>query len=202
MRTRFTVVPFIALMATALYVEATRAGGSLAAAAQTPASGSIACSLTGYKAAGGLTAAVAADALTVTWDGDKNQELRLRFAINGGTPTIQELAVRRKGGSWAPLATNVTPEFRVVTARRRMEGGNLGSLARLGILKPSPQGADRFRTCRRQSWTCGMLSTRRFLHGQKNMNRVVGLPPSRKTLCARRRRIKREAATSRPAARG
>src|SRR5262245_19261924 len=126
MRTRFTVVPFIALMAVALYVEATRVGGSLSAAAQAPASGSIACSLTGYKASAGLTAAVAGDGLTLTWDGDKSQELRLRFTINSGTPTIQELAVRRKGGTWAPLATNVTPEFRVVVGRRRMEGGNLG----------------------------------------------------------------------------
>ena len=40
------------------------------------------------------------DALAVTWDGDRNQELRLRFVIDDGTPTIQELAVRKKGGAW------------------------------------------------------------------------------------------------------
>ena len=45
--------------------------------------------------------------------------LRLRLTINAGTPTIRELAVRKKGGQWSTLATNVTPEFRVVSGLRR-----------------------------------------------------------------------------------
>src|SRR6266566_435732 len=85
------------------------------------APGDINCNLSAYKAASGLTAAVAGDALAVTWDGDKNQEMRLRFAIIGGTPTIQELAVRKKGGAWGIVAANATPEFRVVSGRRRMD---------------------------------------------------------------------------------
>ena len=60
----------------------------------------MACSLTGYKAAPGLTAAVTGDTLAVTWDGAKSQQLRLRFEIAGGTPTIRELAIRRTGGTW------------------------------------------------------------------------------------------------------
>ena len=79
------------------------------------------CNLSGYKAAPGLTAAVAGDALALTWDGDANQEVRLQLTINSGTPTIKDLAVRRKGGTWATVASNLTPEYRVVSGWRRMD---------------------------------------------------------------------------------
>ena len=63
------------------------------------------CNLSAYQGTGGLNAAVTGDSLAVTWDGDRNQELRLRFVIDNGTPTIAELAARRKGGAWGTLAT-------------------------------------------------------------------------------------------------
>src|SRR5829696_2022269 len=53
------------------------------------------CVLTACKAVPGLTAAVTGQALAVTWDGDDGAELRLRFGIERGTPTIQDLAVGR-----------------------------------------------------------------------------------------------------------
>src|SRR4051812_40147096 len=80
----------------------------------------LACTLSDYRAAPGLTAAVTGETLAVTWDGARNQQLRLRFEISGGTPTIRELAIRRSGGAWATLASNVTPEFRIVSGMRRM----------------------------------------------------------------------------------
>ena len=40
------------------------------------------CNLSGYKAAPGLTAAVAGDALAVTWDGDRSRALTL--VLSGG----------------------------------------------------------------------------------------------------------------------
>ena len=119
-------------------VSAAQAGGQGAAA------GSLTCDLTGYDAAPGRTAAVAGDALTLTWDGDQDQELRLRFTLNGGTPTIQELAVRRQGGAWAALATNVTPEFRVVVGRRRLEGSQVQALASTGITEITPAIFDEY----------------------------------------------------------
>ncbi|MBI3265346.1 MAG: hypothetical protein HYZ58_19630, partial [Acidobacteria bacterium] len=85
----------------------------------------LTCRLTDYKPVQGLTAAVAEDVLTVTWDGDNGAELRLRFGIEGGTPTIRELAVRRKGGQWSIVVTNVTPEFRVVSGLRRITAQQL-----------------------------------------------------------------------------
>ena len=53
----------------------------------------LTCTTTGYKSAAGLVAAVADNALTLTWDGERNQEIRLRFTINGGTPTIADLCM-------------------------------------------------------------------------------------------------------------
>lgn len=59
--------------------------------AATPASANpLKCSLTDYRALPGLTATAADDTLAVTWDGDKDTELRVRFAIDGGTPAILE----------------------------------------------------------------------------------------------------------------
>ncbi len=91
------------------------------------------CSLASYKAEAGLTAAVDSGGLVLTWDGDKDSEVRMRLTINGGTPTIEDLAIRRKGGTWASLASNVTPEYRVVSGIRRAGQEQLGPLRALGI---------------------------------------------------------------------
>ena len=81
----------------------------------------LSCNLSAYKPSVGLSATTEGNTLTLAWEGDRNEEVRLRLAINRGTPTIQELAVRRKGGSWATLASNLTPEFRVVSGYRRLD---------------------------------------------------------------------------------
>src|SRR5580765_8528619 len=104
----------------------------------------LACNLTGYTVNPGLTAAVSGETLVVTWDGAKSQELRLRFAIDGGVPTIRDLAMRRKGGTWALLAANVTPEFRVVSGMRRMSNQQMQPLRALGV-EITPAVVDRER---------------------------------------------------------
>ena len=71
----------------------------------------LSCSLDGYKAQDGLTASVSGGALTVAWAGDRSEQLRVRFTLAGGAPTIDELAVRRAGGEWGVLARQVTPEY-------------------------------------------------------------------------------------------
>ena len=93
----------------------------------------LTCNLAHYKPLPGLVAAVAGDALTITWDGDNRQELRLRLTISGGTPTIQELAIRRQGAAWITLASHVTPEFRVVSGLRRITNQQLDPLAGIGV---------------------------------------------------------------------
>jgi hypothetical protein len=81
----------------------------------------LSCNLSAYKAAPGLTAAVEGSTLALTWDGDASGEVRMRLAINNGTPTIQDVSVRKKGGAWGTIATNLTPEYRVVSGWRRLD---------------------------------------------------------------------------------
>ena len=57
------------------------------------------CNLAQYKPQPGLSAAVAEDTLAVTWDGDREQEVRLRLAIDGGTPTIRDWPFAARGAS-------------------------------------------------------------------------------------------------------
>jgi hypothetical protein len=97
----------------------------------------LTCNLTGYTAAPGLAAAVADDTLALTWDGDSNQELRLRLAINGGTPTIRDLSIRRKAARgtqpWATVLSNATPEYKVASGLRRATDQQIRPLRDLGI---------------------------------------------------------------------
>ena len=105
----------------------------------------LTCNLTGYKAVAGLTAAVSDNTLTVTWDGDKNAEVRLRFTLNDGAPTIRDLAVRsRSAQQWVTLATNVTPEYQVVSGVRRATDQQLKPLQDLGV-PITPDVLDRIR---------------------------------------------------------
>lgn len=93
----------------------------------------LSCSLTGYSAQPGLTATQGGDTLTLQWRGDRNQELRLRFVLLDGTPTIQELAVRRAGGAWGAVASNVSADYRVTTGLRRMSNQQMAPLRGLGV---------------------------------------------------------------------
>jgi hypothetical protein len=102
------------------------------------------CSLAEYKASAGLTAAVADNTLALTWDGEKHEEVRLRLTINGGTPTIRDVAVRRKGAQWATLASNVTPDFRVVSGFRRATDQQIRPLRDLGVAI-TPEVIDRIK---------------------------------------------------------
>jgi len=93
----------------------------------------LTCAMGDYRAAAGLTAAVSDDALVVTWDGDRDQELRLRFVLDRGTPTIRDLSVRKKSGAWSILAINIVPEIRIVTGLRRATQQQTEPLEKLGI---------------------------------------------------------------------
>src|SRR5262249_32327043 len=93
----------------------------------------LVCTLSGYKAAAGLTASAADNVLTLTWDGDRAQEVRLRLAVEGGAPAVREIAIRRKGGAWAVLAANAAPDFRLVSGMRRMSNQQLQPLNELKV---------------------------------------------------------------------
>ncbi len=102
------------------------------------------CNLNGYKPGPGLSATTVSGSLTVQWDGDHGETLRLRFGLAAGTPTIQELAVRKGTGQWATLATDVTPDFRVTTGLRRMSNQQMAPLRGLGV-ELTPEIVDRYR---------------------------------------------------------
>jgi hypothetical protein len=79
--------------------------------------------LTGYRSQPGLQAAADDNTLTLRWDGERQQECLARFEIVDGVPTIRELAVRKKGGTWICLGRDLTPEFGVTTGVRRTGHG-------------------------------------------------------------------------------
>lgn len=79
--------------------------------------------MTGYRPLPGLVAVSERGSLTVTWDGERGQELLARFSIVDATPTIRELAARKKGGQWATLGRELAPEFGVTTGVRRAGHG-------------------------------------------------------------------------------
>jgi hypothetical protein len=92
------------------------------------------CSLTEYRATPGLAAAVVDEALTLTWDGEGNNELRLRFTLVAGTPTISDLSIRRKGAQpWSTLASNIAPEYKVASGLRRATDQQIKPLRDLGV---------------------------------------------------------------------
>jgi hypothetical protein len=94
---------------------------------------SLTCDLSTYTASNGLTAAMEQDTLLVTWTGAAGTELRARYEIERAQPIVRELAVRKRGGQWAVLGQNLTPEFTVQTGRRRVAFSQLSSLKELGI---------------------------------------------------------------------
>ena len=93
----------------------------------------LTCNLTQYRASTGLTTALDGGLLTVSWNGQGTAQLRARFAIDGGTPTIRDLSVRRGSGEWAMLGQNLTPEYQVTTGVRRMSNDQANAFSSLGI---------------------------------------------------------------------
>ena len=63
------------------------------------------CDLKEYKPADGIKVEAANGATQVTWQGERDQQLRAQFAIRDGQPVIHELAVRKgqatTGWCWA-----------------------------------------------------------------------------------------------------
>src|SRR6187431_1504500 len=77
------------------------------------ADAALSCDLSQYKAGAGPSASVSGDLLSVTWHGDRNVELRVRFAIVEGQPSIHDLEIHSVGGTWLTLAGELKPEYHV-----------------------------------------------------------------------------------------
>jgi len=107
---------------------------ALSLGATTPSTPSaLSCDLRDYKTQPGLTATIADNQLVVTWKGDRDAEVRARYALDAGQPVVRDLAVRKSSGAWATLGENLTPEYRIVTGVRRMSTQQADPLRAAGI---------------------------------------------------------------------
>lgn len=91
------------------------------------------CDLAAYKPQDGLKAQMRSGALELSWRGERQNELRAVLAIRSGQPIVQELAVRKPGGKWIILGQNLSPEFEVTTAVRRLSTQQVQPLKELGV---------------------------------------------------------------------
>ncbi len=91
------------------------------------------CDLSAYRPLDGLKAAMAGNQLQFTWQGERDEELRAQFALRDGQPIIRELAVHKPGAAWSTLGRDLTPEFDVVSGRRRLSEQQMAPLRALGI---------------------------------------------------------------------
>jgi hypothetical protein len=91
------------------------------------------CDLSEYTRVDGLTAALTGDAIEIGWQGEAQQQLRAIFAIHSGQPLVREVAIRKSNGPWSVLARDLTPEFDVVSGRRRLSEQQMAPLRALKI---------------------------------------------------------------------
>ena len=94
------------------------------------------CDLTNYRPQPGLAATTTAYGVEFVWDGERAQPLRAVFTIRAGTPIVHELAAR-KGAAWILLGRDLTPEYDVVSGKRRLSEQQMAPLRKLpGGLTP------------------------------------------------------------------
>lgn len=89
--------------------------------------------LKAYEPQEGLIAALKDDVLTVTWDGDPQNEVRVRFTIEGGTPIIEEIAINEMDREWQVLAQDVKPYYHIVSGLRRVTQQQTEPLEKMGV---------------------------------------------------------------------
>jgi hypothetical protein len=97
----------------------------------------VKCNMKDYKAVDGVRAVATAGGVTLSWQGEAQQQLRAQFALRDGQPVVVELAASKAGGAWVVLGKNLTPQFEVTTGRRRISTTELDILKRLG--KDTPE---------------------------------------------------------------
>ncbi|MDH3205690.1 MAG: hypothetical protein OEO79_03720 [Gemmatimonadota bacterium] len=94
----------------------------------------LSCDMSGYVRRADVTARVSLGVLAVEWTAGGDERVSLRFAIRGGTPVIDELALRSgQVDDWVAVATNLGFEFRIVEGLRRISNQQLAPLRDLGV---------------------------------------------------------------------
>jgi len=96
------------------------------------------------KAIPGFVTTTDESSLTVTWDAAVGEQLRAKFVLVGGTPTIDALSVRHKGEAWKVLGHGLTAEFRVASGYRRLDQEALPALEQ-SVGKVDQQVLDKYK---------------------------------------------------------
>ena len=91
------------------------------------------CDMASYKPQDGLKAQLRSGVLELTWQGERREELRARFANRGGQPLVQELAARKNGASWIVLGQNLSPELEITSGVRRLSQQQMSPLQELKV---------------------------------------------------------------------
>jgi len=89
--------------------------------------------LSRYEAQEGLTAELDEGSLKVQWEMGEGCEGKLRFAVEQGIPVIKELALKSANEDWMNVATELRPEFTVVSGIRRATLQQMEPLADMGV---------------------------------------------------------------------
>jgi hypothetical protein len=103
----------------------------------------LSCSMQDYKSTEGVKAVATNGGVELSWQGERGQELRARFTLRDGQPSIEELAARKAAGAWIVLGKNLKPEFDVTTGRRRISITELSILKKLGM--DTPENEDEYK---------------------------------------------------------
>ena len=137
----------------------------------------LACDLSEYRATAGLRAELTDGRLTLAWAGTPGHDVRARFAIDGGSPVVRELAVRAAGGAWIVLGRDLKPEFAVAAGMRRIAETQVNRLRVLGLATPENIERDKWNTF----WDSPLV--------------IPGLPGINPNLPRRKEEVRRAAAT-------
>jgi hypothetical protein len=81
----------------------------------------------------GIRAELKGDQLQLSWEGIARQQVQVSFGLQGTSPVIQEMSVRKMGGAKVILGQDLRPEFHVTTGRRRISQQQLEPLTKLGL---------------------------------------------------------------------
>ncbi len=93
-----------------------------------------ACDTTAYRRRPDSSARLSGDVLALEWLGADGQRVSLRFAVRGGAPVIDELALLPPGGSeWQTVGRDLGIEIRIVEGLRRISNQQLAPLRDLGV---------------------------------------------------------------------
>jgi hypothetical protein len=80
----------------------------------------LSCDFSQYQPTEGIRAELKGDLLQLTWEGVARQQVQVSFGLQGTSPVIREMSVRKTGGARVVLGQDLRPEFHVTLGRRRI----------------------------------------------------------------------------------